>query len=239
MSIFPSLTPSSRVLVQGTAPVSTYAAISGRQRRIRHGNVPTAGETLVMAFDDITEADMLTLRAHALAHRPLRLSFDLSDESILGEEEDWFNDPEFSWIYAADPEIEDIQDDRHSVKLSLSRVPEPAAGEWRIEGLPAAFVTTGKRARLLYSRVLAGSAAEFETTGQAAQLLHDKVITGLPAEFETTGQAAQLLRNRGITGLPAELETTGQPAQLLHDKVITGLPAELETTGQPADLTYP
>jgi hypothetical protein len=237
MSTFPAVIPSTRAHTPGTYPATPYTATSGSERRIRHGNI-RVGQRLVLTFENITEAEWLLIRAHYLNHQPLRRSFNLSAEVVDGETLAWFDDPDYSWRYASPPECEDVQPDIKVVAVELERVPEPAETGYLLRGLAAAFVTTGRRAAILYSPRIVAGAVFFGTTGQAASVRHNKRITGAAAAFVTTGQAAVITAGGVITGEAAAFVTTGQAASLIHNKVISGSAAAFATTGNTALVLF-
>jgi hypothetical protein len=209
MSTFPTVIPSTRTHTPGTYPVSSYAATSGDETRLRHGN-RIVGQQLTLSYDNITEAEWLLLRSHYLAHEPLRRSFNLPAEVLAGETADQFVETGYSWIYAGMPDVDDTQPDIHSVAITLERIPEPAPEGFLVISTPAAFVASPRTARLRYDRKILGQAAAFTTAGQVATI------------HKTT-----------------HCETTGQRAQLLYDRVIKGQAAAFGTTGQSASITYP
>jgi hypothetical protein len=217
--------------------VSSYAATSGRESRLRHGN-RIVGQQLTLSYDNITEAEWLQLRAHYLAHEPIRRSFNLPAAVLDGESSDQFEAEGYSWIYAGQPETDDTQPDIHSVAITIERIPEPAPEGWPLTSLPAISTTAGRVARILYGRILSGQAASLTATGQAGQLRHAKVIRGQAAASVTTGQAAGLTRGKQIIGEAAAMTTTGQAAGLTRGKQIIGEAAAFTTTGQAADLLH-
>lgn len=250
MTVFPNIVPSTRAHTLPTKPVSNYAATTGRGRRIRHGNILT-GRGLVLTFENITEAEMLAIRAHYLAHHQLRLSFNLPALVIVGETPGVLDDPDYSWIYAGPIDEDDTQCDIHSVTVPLEQVPEPASGGdgvttgagWRIIGRAARFGTSGRLAQLRYNRKLNATAASFTTTGQAAQVLHNKRIVGLPAAFTTTGQPAIMVYPAALStyhlyGLAASFTMTGAAAELRHNKAIVGNAASFTFSGQVAQVKH-
>jgi hypothetical protein len=195
MSTFPAVIPSTRTHTPGTYPVSSYAATSGSESRLRHGN-RIVGQQLTLSYDNITEAEWLQLRAHYLAHEPIRRSFNLPAAVLDGESSDQFEAEGYSWIYAGQPDTDDTQPDIHTVAITIERIPEPAPEGWPLTSLPAISTTAGRVARILYGRILSGQAASLTATGQAGQLRHAKVIRGQAAAFITTGQAASLLHGK-------------------------------------------
>lgn len=208
MSTYPAVIPSTRGHTPGSYPVTAYAATSRAETRLRHGN-RIVGQQLTLGYDNITEAEWLQLRAHYLAHQPIRRSFNLPAAVLQGEASAQFEAEGYSWIYAGMTEPEDTQPDIHSVTVNLERIPEPAPDGFPLGAIPGAFVTTPRMARLLYNRVILGQAAAFTTTGQTASIRKTTA-------FITTGQRAQLLYNRVIKGEAAAFETTGQPATIVY-----------------------
>lgn len=237
MSTFPAVIPSTRAHTPGTYPVSSYAATSGKEARLRHGN-RIVGQQLTLSYDNITEAEWLQLRAHYLAHEPLRRSFNLPAAVLDGESSDQFEAQGYSWIYAGPPDADDTQPDIHSVSVPLERIPEAAPEGWPITSLPAVSTTAGRVTGITYHRVILGQVGSRTTTGQAGQLRHAKAIIGAARAFVTTGQAAGLTRGKQIIAAAAALTTTGQAASLFHNKAIAGTAAALTTTGDAADLFH-
>lgn len=234
MSLFPDVIPSARVHTPAGYPVTRFASLGGQQARIRHGNI-AAGQRLDLVFENITEAEMLSIRQHYRDHHRWQRSFNLQASAIEGETADWFEDEDYSWIYAGPIEIEDTQPDIHSLTVTLERVPEPAPLGWPIVSVPSVAVTTGQPARIRLPKVIRGNAASFTTTGQAALVLRGRAIVGQAAAFMTTGQPARMSVAR-IRGDAAAFTTTGQDAQLRRDRVIVGQAAAFTTTGQTATI---
>ena len=83
MTSFPALIPSTRLYVPGNLPQSRMASLSGIDASFRRGN-RRIGQALALSFNNITEADLLTLQQHYINQQGTFGRFFLSAEVWAG-----------------------------------------------------------------------------------------------------------------------------------------------------------
>jgi hypothetical protein len=83
MSLFPALVPSTRLYVPGDLPQSRMASLSGIDASFRRGN-RRIGQALALSFNNIAEADLLTLQQHFISQQGTFGRFFLSAEVWSG-----------------------------------------------------------------------------------------------------------------------------------------------------------
>lgn len=128
MATFPAITPSTRTRTPGEYPQTAHAAANGREIRIRHSS-RTAGDRLRLSFDNITQAQLVSISDHWAAHGR-RVRFALSSEVDGGLS---LTPTSCSWRYAGPPQAsEDTLANLsghaagfHSVSVELALVPLP------------------------------------------------------------------------------------------------------------------
>ena len=116
---FPSLVPSTRTYVPGDVPLTRQVALSGFDSAYRQGN-RRVGQTLNMTFNNITEADLLSIRSHHVSVDGSYGIFYLPSEVWSG----YATPPvplisDYAWRYAAAPTITDGSCDLWSVQVEL------------------------------------------------------------------------------------------------------------------------
>lgn len=117
---FPALIPSARVYVPGNVPQVQRMALSGITVSYRHGN-RRVEQTLQLAFNNISEADLDLIKAHYVAQDGSYGIFYLSPEVWNG----YATPPipllsDYAWRYAIPPVITDGSCDLWSVELELT-----------------------------------------------------------------------------------------------------------------------
>ena len=117
---FPALIPSARVYVPGNVPQVAQVALSGVRTAYRQGN-RRVEQTLQLAFNNISEADLNLIKAHYVAQDGSYGIFYLSAEVWSG----YATPPvpllsDYAWRYASAPVVTDGSCDLWSVELELT-----------------------------------------------------------------------------------------------------------------------
>jgi len=117
---FPALIPSARVYTPGDVPQHQQVTLSGVNSGYRQGN-RRIGQTLQLAFNNISESDLNLIKAHYLDRQGTFDIFFLSTEVWNG-----YTTPpvpllsDYAWRYAGPPVITDGSCDLWSVELELT-----------------------------------------------------------------------------------------------------------------------
>ena len=117
---FPALAPSARTYVPGNVPQVQQVALSGARTAYRQGN-RRVEQTLQLAFNNISEADLNLIKAHYVAQNGSYGIFFLSPEVWNG-----YTTPpvpvvaDYAWRYASPPVITDGSCDLWSVEIELT-----------------------------------------------------------------------------------------------------------------------
>jgi hypothetical protein len=117
---FPALIPSARTYVPGNVPQVQQVALSGSTVAYRQGN-RRVEQTLQLAFNNISEADLDLIKAHYVAQDGTYGIFFLSGEVWNG-----YDSPpvpivaDYAWRYASPPVITDGSCDLWSVEVELT-----------------------------------------------------------------------------------------------------------------------
>lgn len=117
---FPALVPSARTYVPGNVPQVQQVALSGARTAYRQGN-RRVEQTLQLAFNNISEADLNLIKAHYIAQDGTYGIFFLSPEVWNG-----YTTPpvpvvaDYAWRYASPPAITDGSRDLWSVEVELT-----------------------------------------------------------------------------------------------------------------------
>jgi hypothetical protein len=117
---FPALIPSARVYVPGNVPQVAQVALSGVRTAYRQGN-RRVEQSLQLAFNNISEADLNLIKAHYVAQDGSYGIFYLSPEVWNG----YATPPvpllsDYAWRYASAPVITDGSSDLWSVEVELT-----------------------------------------------------------------------------------------------------------------------
>jgi hypothetical protein len=127
VATFPALIPSTRSFTPGLHPHSEIGTLNGLQTRVRTSNV-VLEQRLRLTFLALTEAQMLSIRAHYLGQQGRFLSFAIPDDLFSGmSTPSSFTPTGHSWIYAAQPQVTDVACGRHDVSVELVTVPPEGA----------------------------------------------------------------------------------------------------------------
>lgn len=117
---FPALVPSARTYVIGNVPQIQQVALSGASVRYRQGN-RRVDQTLQLAFNNISEAQLLQIRSHYIAQDGSYGIFFLPQETWSGYAVPPVPSPSnVAWRYAAPPVITDGSCDLWSVSVELT-----------------------------------------------------------------------------------------------------------------------
>lgn len=153
MSIFPTVTPSSRTYSPGDYPNTAHRTYGGGEVRVRHSNAVT-GISLRLFFRAITTAEMLEIKAHYRARLGGFESFNIPDELLRGMTTPMdFTPAGQRWLYAGRPQVVDIPiqgaspSNRHDVTVELVSTPDKPVVfvpglAFRLALLPPAVVGT-------------------------------------------------------------------------------------------------
>lgn len=117
---FPALVPSARIYVPGNVPQVQQIALSGSSVAYRQGN-RRVGQTLQLAFNNISEADLNLIRAHYISQDGSYGIFFLSPEVWSGYTTAPVPSPSnVAWRYSEPPTITDGSSDLWSVEVELA-----------------------------------------------------------------------------------------------------------------------
>ena len=117
---FPALIPSARVYIPGDVPQQQQVSLSGMNSGYRQGNRRIA-QTLQLAFNNISEADLDLIKAHYIDRQGTFDIFYLSEEVWNG----YATPPipilsDYAWRYGGAPVITDGSCDLWSVEVELT-----------------------------------------------------------------------------------------------------------------------
>lgn len=105
MSDFPAIKPTTRAWTPGVRAQSLYESIDGVEIRFLHGERVTK-QRLVLTFDNITEAQGVSITDHYAANGTTYGIFDLPAEVFAGQGSySYTNDPNNSWRYSSPPQV--------------------------------------------------------------------------------------------------------------------------------------
>ena len=165
MTAFPALIPSSRVFTPGDRAHALLRSIGGRSTQVRHSNVVT-GQQLQLAFNLLTEANMLAVQLHYINRRGQFSTFSLPSAIWSGGTDRTING--YSWRYISMPRVEEPFCGRFDVSLTLEMVAEyapPATTGDAFVQIPRAAVTLTALAPL--SSIVAVPSVAVTVTGLA------------------------------------------------------------------------
>ena len=116
---FPALVPSARTYIPGDVPQVRHVALSGADNAYRLGN-RRVEQQLTLAFNNISEANLLSIRSHYLSVDGTYGIFYLPSEVWSG----YATPPvpllsDYAWRYAGPPTITDGSVDLWSVEVEL------------------------------------------------------------------------------------------------------------------------
>jgi len=116
---FPALVPSARTYVIGNVPQIEQVALSGASFRYRQGN-RRVGQTLELAFNNISESELLQIKNHYILQDGSYNIFFLSQEVWSGYAVAPVPSPSnVAWRYATAPVITDGSCDLWSASVKL------------------------------------------------------------------------------------------------------------------------
>lgn len=119
MSTFPSVKPSSRAWSPGTRAQSVYQALDGVEIRFVHGS-RTVGQRLTLVFENVTEAEGVSITDHYADNGTTYNVFDLPAAVFAGMNSySYTNEAGNSWRYAAPPQVTYITPGYQTVSVEL------------------------------------------------------------------------------------------------------------------------
>jgi hypothetical protein len=189
MADFPALIPSQAPITPGNWPMASHQSMDGKRGNVRTGSLEI-GRAWTPTFENITEADYLTILAHYRAHRLRFDRFNFTVTTLASA----LTPTGYAWRWAEPPQVVDRHADVFVIRCAFSCVPRPLAsmrgGQWRSA---ASTFTRG---------AFAGVFGAFETGGQwasAASTFTRGVFSGGLGAFELGGQwsSAQSTFTRG------------------------------------------
>jgi hypothetical protein len=189
MADFPALIPSQAPITPGNWPMAGHQSMDGKRGNVRTGSLEI-GRTWTPIFENITEADYLTILAHYRAHRLQFDRFVFTVTTLAAA----LTPTGYAWRWAESPQVVDRHADVFVIRCAFSCVPRPLAsmrgGQWRSA---ASTFTRG---------AFAGVFGAFETGGRwgsAASTFTRGAFSGGLGVFELGGQwgSAQTTFTRG------------------------------------------
>lgn len=121
MTVFPALIPSSRTFTPGDRAHALLRSMGGRSTQVRHSNVVT-GQQLQLAFNLLTEANMLAVQMHYINRRGQFGAFDLPSAVWIGSTDCTISG--YSWRYVSMPKVVEPFCGRFDVSFTLEMVAE-------------------------------------------------------------------------------------------------------------------
>jgi hypothetical protein len=119
MTTFPTLKPSSRAWSPGARPQTIYQALDGAEIRFVHGT-RIVGQRLTLVFENITEAQSISITDHYAANGTTYGGFDLPAEVFAGMTSySYTNQANNSWRYAGPPQVSYITPGYQTVSVEL------------------------------------------------------------------------------------------------------------------------
>ena len=123
MATFPSLTPTTRLYIQGDFPSAIQQSSNGATTGFRRGN-RRINQTLQLTFDNLSETEVNLIRSHYDGQNGSFSVFFLSSTTWSG-----YNSPpvallsDFAWLYATPPTISDGITTKWNIEIELVSVP--------------------------------------------------------------------------------------------------------------------
>jgi hypothetical protein len=189
MADFPALIPSQAPITPGNWPMAGHQSMDGKRGNVRTGSLEI-GRTWTPIFENIIEADYLTILAHYRAHRLQFNRFSFTGTTLAAA----LTPTGYAWRWAEPPQVVDRHADVFVIRCAFSCVPRPLVsmrgGQWRSA---ASTFTRG---------AFAGVFGAFETGGQwasAASTFTRGAFSGGLGVFELGGRwgSAQTVFTRG------------------------------------------
>lgn len=123
MANFPSITPNARSFKPGVYPQRAYRSLNGAVVKRTFGNSPY-GASLDLTFDNISDANVVTIIDHYRSQTAANARFSLSSNVTAGMSATLAARADASidnlrWEYANPPEIESVRPDVNRVRVSL------------------------------------------------------------------------------------------------------------------------
>jgi hypothetical protein len=121
---FPTAVPSARSFAPGDWPVKQYKALSGKEIRIRYGNLRTEA-SLDLTFENITDAVAAGFLSHYNETQGTFGTFSLPSAVFQGwaQATSLLNNPAgTAWRYAEPPQVASVYPGRSTVQVKLVAV---------------------------------------------------------------------------------------------------------------------
>jgi hypothetical protein len=126
MTVFPTLTPSSRVFTLGDYSHAPLRSMGGTQTQVRHSNV-IVGAGLELQFIGRSEANMLSIRTHYINRRGTFNVFTLPSAIWVGT-----TDPtpaSYTWRYTEQPRVSEDGNGHYDIAVKLEMMPPDPSGD--------------------------------------------------------------------------------------------------------------
>lgn len=122
----PSIEPSARTFTPGNFPVREYRALSGKEIRIRYGNVRTES-TLDLTYENISDTDASLFLSHYNSLFGTFDTFTLGNAHLAfigwtGTAGALTSAAGTTWRYAEPPQVESVYRGRSTVRVRLIAV---------------------------------------------------------------------------------------------------------------------
>ena len=242
MSVFPTLTPSSRTFTPGEYPHSVFVGISGMQGRVRNSNVMLSSQVR-LTFAAITEAQMLSILTHYQGQQGTFQSFPVPSSIWTGTSGAAdYQLAGYGWRYVEPPTVTDAMcADAYDVQLTLETVPPEGTA---IAGLDFRVLTSlaaGTASAQFDFTVTASLAAGSATAGATVPGL-DEVVTWAIAEAGETdpdfANVSLLLHMDGSNGSTTFTDDSANNFTMsINDGTIAITTSQSKFGGASADFT--
>ena len=122
----PSITPSARNFTPGNFPIKEYKALSGKEIRIRYGNVRTEA-TLDLTYENITDAEASLFLSHYDSLQGTFTTFSIVNTHVVfngwaGTAGSLNSKQGTSWRYAEPSQIESVYNGISTVRVMFIAV---------------------------------------------------------------------------------------------------------------------
>ena len=120
MADFPALIPSQAPITPGNWPMAGHQSMDGRRGNVRTGSLEI-GRAWAPIFENIIEADYLTILAHYRAHRLQFDRFNFTVTTLAAA----LTPTGYAWRWAEPPQVVDRHADVFVIRCAFSCVPRP------------------------------------------------------------------------------------------------------------------
>ena len=122
MADFPSLEPTTRVLMMGDTPQESYAGTSGGEVRFRYGSDFVA-QSLTLGYEYLTEAETQQILDHFETQQGSLIAFDLPSIIWSGYTSPPVSSTDHQWRYAESFSVGASSPLRYNISVRLETVP--------------------------------------------------------------------------------------------------------------------